>query len=177
MTDKLSFLAPPGAVSDWRMVVLYDDAAGAGLLEVIAGAALTPAVLAERLGLDQQAVRVVIEALAAWDVIQVEDDGAVVPGPSWPEAGASASLRHHARAVRFWSANLDDRLRGIRPDQNRRSPPDLGLWLEALGARAEQCAPAVVDACLQRLPSARRVPSWVAATGSTGSSSPAGGWR
>jgi 2-polyprenyl-3-methyl-5-hydroxy-6-metoxy-1,4-benzoquinol methylase len=36
-------------------------------------------------------------------------------------------------------------------------PPDLGLWLEALAARARQCAPAVVDACRQRLPSARRV--------------------
>lgn len=75
MTDYLSFLAPPDAVSDWRMVVLYEAAAGTGLLEVIAGAALTPAVLAERLGLDQQAVRVVIEALAAWEVVDVEETG------------------------------------------------------------------------------------------------------
>jgi DNA-binding IclR family transcriptional regulator len=116
VTDYLSFLAPPDAVSDWRMVVLYEAAAGTGLLEVIAGAALTPAVLAERLGLDQQAVRVVIEALAAWEVVDVEEDGRVVPGPAWPQVGVSASLRHHARALRSWSANLDDRLRGTRPD-------------------------------------------------------------
>lgn len=152
----LSFLAPPGEVCDWRMVLLFDAACQAGLDGALADGPATPADLASRLGLDAGAVRVVLEALTVWSIVYASDDGRFGAGPGWPDRPSAAALRHQARAIHSWSAGVDDRLRGIGPAAPHRPRP-LGLWLEALAVRARQCAPGVVDACLSRLPGAATV--------------------
>ena len=157
--EELSFLVPPGAVADWRLAVLYDAAAGAGLVDGLPGA---PAELAERLGLDGRAVRVVLEALAVWGVVEAGDDGVYAAGAEAPAADAAAVLRHHARSLRLWSGHLDDRLRGAAaaPAPAAASAADPGqveLWLEALAVNGRESAPGTVDACLARVPEAHRV--------------------
>lgn len=154
--EELSFLAPPGEVCDWRMVVAYDAAAHAGLLDRLVASPATPSELAADLGLDGHAVRVVLEELAVWDVVGSDGAGRFAPGPGWTSREASAALRHHARAIRGWSAGIDDRLRGVGPPAERKLPPRTDLWLEALAVRARHAAPALVDACLARLPGAGR---------------------
>lgn len=46
--ERLSFLAPPGAVTDWRMSLLYDLLAETGVISALPG---TAAELAARLDL------------------------------------------------------------------------------------------------------------------------------
>ncbi|MGI9119308.1 MAG: class I SAM-dependent methyltransferase [Acidimicrobiales bacterium] len=154
--EELSFLAPPDEVCDWRMVVVHDAAAQAGLLARLAASPATPAELAADLGLDGHTVRVVLEELAVWDVVASDGAGRFAPGTGWPSHEASAALRHHARAIRAWSAGIDDRLRGVGPPPERKLPPWTDLWLEALAVRARHAAPAIVDACLTRYPEIRR---------------------
>ncbi|MDP8931789.1 MAG: class I SAM-dependent methyltransferase [Actinomycetota bacterium] len=151
--DELSFLAPPGQTSDWRMVLLFDAAAEAGLLSALPGRTQE---LAAQLGLDAKAVRVVLEALAVWGLVQ-EVDGRFTSGPALPDDDEAAVLRHHARSLRLWSAEIDDRLRGVAPSRRDRSQRRLELWLDALAVNARHSAPAAVDACLARLPEARRM--------------------
>lgn len=146
-------MAPPGQVNDWRMVVLVDAAAGAGLLAALPG---TAEELAGPLGLDPHAVRVTLDALGAWGIVARDDEGRYRPGPEAPEVELTALIRHHARAVRSWSASLASRLRG-EPGQARPAPPDPELFLDALAVGARAAAPAVVDLCLQRFPDVKSV--------------------
>ncbi len=158
--ETLSFLVPPDEVSDWRRAVLVDAAAEAGLIEALPG---TPRELAERLSLDERAVRIVLEALSVWDVaragVDVDGDG----GPRYgvgaraPDPAGTAALRHHARAVRVWSTNVGDRLRGVGPGGGSPEWPQVERMLEALVVNGRESAPGVVDACLARCPGARRV--------------------
>jgi 2-polyprenyl-3-methyl-5-hydroxy-6-metoxy-1,4-benzoquinol methylase len=145
---ELSFLAPPDEACDWRMVVAFDAAANLGLIDSLQQTPATPDDLAASLGLDEHAVRVVLEELSVWQVVRSLDDGRFTPGKAWPQAPATASLHHHARAIRSWSTSIEDRLRGVAPSEPRRLPTPLPLWLDALGARARRAAPAVVGACL-----------------------------
>ena len=148
----LSFLAPPGEVCDWRMVLLFDAACEAGLDRALADGPANGAEVASRSGLDAHAVRVVLECLEVWSLVERDDQGRFHLGSQWPDGPSAAALRHHGRAIRSWSAGIDDRIRGIGPRGDGRQRPRLGLWLEALAVRARQCAPGVVDACLDRLP-------------------------
>jgi SAM-dependent methyltransferase len=149
----LSFLAPPGEVADWRMVVLLDAVAGAGVLQALPG---TAAEIAGRLGLDARGVRVALDALGAWGVVVRSPDGRYGRGPEAPSADQAASLRHHARAVRSWSASLDKRLHGAPPEV-RPGMPDPELFIDALAVGARKAAPGLVDLCLGRFPHARTV--------------------
>ncbi|MGH9266299.1 MAG: hypothetical protein ACRD1D_16570, partial [Acidimicrobiales bacterium] len=92
-----SFLAPPGEVADWRMVLLFDAAARSGALAALPG---TAEEIAGRLGLDGHGLRVVLDALGAWGVVQRDDAGGgrYALGAGAPDAGLAAGLRHHARA-------------------------------------------------------------------------------
>lgn len=148
----LSFLAPPAEVVDWRMVVLVDAVAACGALDALPG---TTDELAGRLGLDAHGLRVALDALVAWGVVARDADryelGAEAPAPD-----AVPGLRHHARAIRGWSASLVDRLRGT-PSGPREGMPDPELFIDALGRQARANAPALVDACLARFPEARTV--------------------
>ncbi|HWH34980.1 MAG TPA: class I SAM-dependent methyltransferase [Acidimicrobiales bacterium] len=148
-----SFLAPPGEVADWRMVLLFDAAAEAGLLARLPAGA---AELAAATDLDAHGIAVVLDALAAWGIVEVSPNGystgANVPGPE-----LAAVLRHHARALRGWSTSVPDRLRGAAVDQSGSARAQPEVFLDALGAGARRAAPGIVDLCLERLPRARRV--------------------
>ncbi|HEX3621682.1 MAG TPA: methyltransferase [Acidimicrobiales bacterium] len=146
-------MAPPGEVVDWRMVVLVDVAAGAGVLEALPGTADD---LAGRLGLDPHALRVVLDALGAWGVVERDDNGGYSLGPQAPDAAGTASLRHDARAIRSWSTTVDKRVLG-EPVETRPGMPDPELFIDALAVGGRAAAPAVVDICLERFPEARSV--------------------
>lgn len=150
------FLAPPGEVADWRMVVLAGAALETGVLEALPG---TAAEVAERAGLDAHAVRVVLDALCEFGIVHGGGDGTYAPGPDAPDADAAAGLRHHARAIGGWSAAVGERLRGIPPQDSGdgRTPERLETWLRALAAGARQAAPGLANRCLERFPHARRV--------------------
>lgn len=150
-TDRdLSFLAPPGAVMDWRLLLLQDAADAAGLLEALPG---RPPELAARLGLDPQAVGVVLAALALYGVVEADGDGGFSPGPEAPGPEATAVLSHHARALRHRAAGLSGRLGGA--DAGERPPP-VGRWLDGLAVYAREGPPEAVDACLAHAPRRRR---------------------
>jgi len=155
MTDwgKLAFLVPPGELSDWRMVLLYDAAVETGLLEALPGSAVD---LAAGLGLSEHAVRVVLDGLGLWHVIELGGDGVYSLGPSAPDADGTAVLRHHARAIRGWST-VADRLRGEPPAPWGKDIKPVEIMLDALAVMGRRSAPGAVDACADRTPQARRV--------------------
>ncbi len=147
-----SFMASPGEVLDWRMVVLVDAVAGCGALDALPG---TADELAGRLSLDPHGLRVALDALVAWGVV-ARDGDRYDRGAEVPASEVVPGLRHHARAIRAWSASLDARLRGTPPDP-REGMADPELFIDALGRQARATAPALVDACLARFPDARTV--------------------
>ncbi len=152
--DDLSFLALPDEVADWRLVAAFDAAAEVGLFEELPAA---PAEVANSLGLDERAVRILLGALSVWGVVE-EHDGSYSTHPAWSSnPGEAATLRHHARALRTWSTQLGDRLRGTPPSASETPPKRRRLWLEALAAGARNQTPLVVEVCLERFPNARRV--------------------
>jgi SAM-dependent methyltransferase len=150
LMEQLSLQTGDDAV-DWRLVLLVDAAADTGLLGALPG---TAAGLAEQLGLDATAVRVVLDALAGVGVVTRTDDDGYVSGPTAFEDSELAVVRHRARFIRSWSTRLDDRLRGVVPD---RANADPGVFVAALGNNARKTAPATVDRCLEIFPDARRV--------------------
>lgn len=148
----LSFLAPPGAVADWRMALLFDTAAGAGVLDALPS---RPAEIAGSLGLDAHAVRVLLDSLGAFGMVEPDGAGGYRAGPGLPDDQAGPVLRHHARALRQWSHRLDARLRGEPCEATPPSSPELFVAALAVGARRQ--AGELVDACLARFPGTRRV--------------------
>ena len=146
----LTFLAPNGAVADWRMVVLVDAAAGTGLLDALPG---TPEDLAARTGLQHDAVRRVLEALVTVEVC-TERDGVYHAEPL--PAEDLAVLRHHAHMIGRWSHGLEPALRGEGPPGGS-LPHDLDVFLPALAGRARRRAVTVVQQCRELLPAATRV--------------------
>jgi len=149
----LSFLAPPGEISDWRLTVLVDAVAGAGVLDRLPG---TAEEIAQALNLDAHSLRVMLDALVPWAVVERDDDGRYLLGPGAPPPHAVATIRHHARSLRAWSTTAGDRLRGVRYVQ-RSGIPEPELFFDALAATARRSAPGLVDSCLARFPQARRV--------------------
>lgn len=151
--EELSFLAAPDRVADWRMVLLFDAASEAALLD---GLPATAQQLADRRGVEAQPVRVVLEALSAWGLVVVDGDR-FSSGPGTPGPEEAAVLRHHARSLRAWCERVAERVR---------APEDIGvparrwgleLWLEGLAVNARQSAPATVDECIRRVPGAGTV--------------------
>lgn len=153
MWEQLSFLATPPLISDWRMVVLFDVAAETGVLDALPA---DPGEIGARLGLDERAVRIVLDALAVWDLV-ASDSGRWFLGPGAPNADEAAVLHHHAGSLRMWNERIEDRLRGREPQPNRQPPRHLGRWLQALAVNARASAPAAVDACLAARPQSKRV--------------------
>lgn len=150
----LSFLAAPGAVADWRLVLLYDVAARAGLLDHLPA---TAADLAGRLDLDERVARAVLDALGVWEVVVLDADGRYASGPGLPEGEAGAVLRHHAGALRQWAGPLTQRLHGEDLAGDRRWAVTPADFHDALAGRARRSAPATVDAVLGHFPEARSV--------------------
>lgn len=150
----LTFLAEPGAVADWRLVVLLDVATETGLLDALPG---RPGELAERLGLDGSGVRILLDALGAWDVVLADGEGTYAPGPGAPDEQARPVLYHHARAVRQWAGRLEDRVRGLPPTEPQPAMPRPDRWQAAMAVSARRAAPGVVDAVLAAAPGAASV--------------------
>ncbi|GAC1575328.1 MAG: methyltransferase [Candidatus Dormibacteria bacterium] len=153
LPSDLSFLSPPGQVSDWRLSLLFDTAVGAGVLGALPG---TEEDVARSLHLDGYAVRVLLDAVAAWGIVTRDPDGGYALGPDAPGRDAGVTLRHHSRAIRRWSASLDRRLRGL-PEEDRPDMGDPEVFLDALAVGARRAAPGIVDRCLARFPGARSV--------------------
>lgn len=154
LSGDLTFLGAPGQVADWRMALLIDAAAATGLLDALPG---TAAELASSRGLDPHAVRVVLDALSVWEVVERDGEGTYRAGSAAPAADQVASLRHHARALRRWSADLEARLHGVPEGRGTGAMTEPEVFMAALGAGARSAAPALVDLCLRRFPQARRV--------------------
>jgi ubiquinone/menaquinone biosynthesis C-methylase UbiE len=150
--NDLTFLAPPGEVADWRMILLCDAAIATGLFDKLPR---TVDELAGRTGLRPDALRVVLDALAALGVLEAGAGGGVAAGPAAPEPEAMPSIRHHARALRRWSTAVEPVLRGEAVQGVGMTDPD--SFHDALARNAQKVAPEVVDLCLQRFPNARSV--------------------
>ena len=150
--NDLTFLAPPGEVADWRMILLCDAAIATGLFDKLPG---TVDELAGRTGLRPDALRVVLDALAALGVLEAGAGGSFAAGPAAPEPEAMPSIRHHARALRRWSTAVEPVLRGEAVQGVGMTDPD--SFHDALARNAQKVAPEVVDLCLQRFPNARSV--------------------
>jgi hypothetical protein len=153
LPTDLTFLAPPGEAADWRIIVLCDAAAATGVFDKLPG---TSEELAERTGLEPQAVRVVLDALAAVEILACGDDGRFTLGAAAPEPAAMATVRHHARALRRWATALEPQLRG-EPAPDNAGLADPEMFHDALAVNARKVAPEIVDVCLQRFPEARSV--------------------
>ncbi|HEX6595834.1 MAG TPA: class I SAM-dependent methyltransferase [Acidimicrobiales bacterium] len=153
LPSNLTFLSPPGEVADWRLVVLCDAAGSAGVFDELPGTA--PAI-ARRLGLHPHGVRVVLDALVAFGVVERRDDDAYVATADTPDADTAATIRHHARALRRWAMTVDHRLRGEQGgDPIGMADPE--TFHDSLAATARKTAPEVVDVCLARFPDAKTV--------------------
>jgi len=152
---ELSFLAGPGEVCDWRMVLAYDAAAEAGVLPALPAA---PGELAARLDLDERTVRALLDGLAAWGIVDAVDDNRYATGAAAPGREAAAVLRHHARVIRRWSGGLAPGCPEGRPSPGgAQCPAQPEVSQEFLAANARRLSASVVEACLERFPHARRM--------------------
>lgn len=142
--------ALPGA--DWQKALVYGAASDAGVLAALPG---TAAEVAAASGAYDQAVRVVLDALEAWDIVASNGDGRYERGPAWPEGGEGLGLLQQARFIRGTAAALPDRMRGEVSPMGHRSKEDLDQWQEAMAVRARTVAPALADVALAHVPHAR----------------------
>ena len=152
--NDLTFLAPPGGVADWRMVVLCDAAIATGVFDVLPA---TAAEVASRAGLDPESVRVVLDALVPLGVLEAGAGSVFSLGPAAPAPDAMASVRHHARAMRRWATAVEPRLRGEEAAGGGPGNVDPEMFHDALARNARGVAPEVVAVCLKRFPDATSV--------------------
>jgi SAM-dependent methyltransferase len=150
--NDLTFLAPPGQVADWRMILLCDAAIATGLFDKLPG---TVDDLAGRTGLRPDALRVVLDALVTLGVLESDGGDAYTLGPSAPETAALPSVRHHARALRRWATTIEPVLRGEETPSSSITDPE--MFHDALARNAQKVAPELVDVCLKRFPDAKSV--------------------
>lgn len=150
--SDLTFLSPLGEVADWRMILLCAAAASTGVLTELPATADR---VADRLGLDGHAVRVLLDALVGWGVVSRGSQGIYEQAAGAPGDEALSAIRHHARALRCW-AGLERRVRG-EDSGDPVGPPDPGSFHDSLAVTARVAAPEIVDLCLARFPGARRV--------------------
>lgn len=146
-----AFMAAPGQLADWRLVLVYDAARSTGLFEALPA---TPADAAARSGLAPVAVRATLDALCDAGVLQAGDDGTVGPGPNWPSSAADVQLHQHATTLRRWATSLEARLRG--EELPGRGVFQLKEWLQSMAVHAASEADPVAEAALGALQPARR---------------------
>lgn len=153
----LSFLAPPETLADWRIVLAYEAAAKAGVLDALPS---TLTDLAARCDLDEGAVRAVLGQLTAWGIVAEDDHGRHTTGPRAPVPPHDAVLLRHAATIHQWAGLLGPRLRDrtatvdhlpTRPAPTGAAEPNL------LAINARRLTRPMLDVCLQRFPHARHV--------------------
>ncbi|NDL55840.1 methyltransferase [Phytoactinopolyspora mesophila] len=154
-TRHLTALAPPGELVDWRLALSYEAVAGAGVLDALPG---TSAQLAEKCGLDELALRALLEVLVAWELLVVDDAGRYTGGPAELGAQESAALAQHGVWIRRWAALAGPRLRE-RTAQSPLAPerPPTAVGLALLKEASRLGVGEVVDVCMSTLPGAGRV--------------------
>ncbi len=101
-----SFMADPGAVADWREVLLCDAAAESGLLEALPAPADEAA---DAIGAQHRAVRVALDALATFGL--VERRAGAYHAVVTLDNEERAALAHHANVIRRWANDLGPTLR------------------------------------------------------------------
>lgn len=152
----LSFLAPPGRLADWRMVLAYEAAAKAGVLDALPG---TLSELAQRRDLDAGALRTVLGQLCAWGIVAEDGRGRYTAGPRAPVPPEDAMLLVHANVIQRWAAllgpRLHDRTAGSDEFPARLAPPGVGM--ELLARNARRLTEPMLDVCLSRFPHAHHV--------------------
>ena len=141
-------------VPDWRQSLIYSSARDAGILAALPG---TVAEVSATSGAEENAARVVLEALEVWGIVARDPDGRYVEGPNRPSPDEDAALTQQARFITGMAIHLPDRLRGVVEPMQQRSSAELERWQASMAARARKVAPGLVDACLQRVPHAKRV--------------------
>lgn len=150
----MSFLAAPGTVQDWRRMLLTNLADTAGLLDRLPASVSE---LAEALDFDPKSIRVILEALSSWGVVDA-DGGTLGPGPEFPSEADRRLIRQHAQFLTRWATELPDRLTDpVNHERAPRSAEAVAAWLGGLAARARQQAPEVIDMCLDAFPHAKTV--------------------
>ena len=113
--------------------------------------------IAEQSGLDAHATRVVLDALAVWNVIgrcgEIYSEGSEFPNPA-----NQLVLQQHAQFMQRWGGQLDDRMVDrLLDDHPSRPPAALEAWLSALGVNAKERAPDIIGHCLDHFVGARSV--------------------
>lgn len=155
MPLDLSFLAAPGSLADWRMVLAYEAAVEAGVLGALPA---TPADLAARLELDEGALGALLGELAVFSVVEVDEHGRYASIAGAPSPQDDAVLRQHAAVIRRWATLLGDRLRDRTASSDQpslRARPE--VFLTFLAANARRLTPGVLDACTSSFPRMERV--------------------
>jgi SAM-dependent methyltransferase len=153
--DHLTALAPPGALTDWRLVVVWEAAVSTGLVDALPG---TTQEVAARTGLDADAVRVAATLLAAWGLVSASDRHGWQLGPRVLTDAQSRALAQQGVWIRRWSTLTGPRLR----DRSAQEPeatcaPSTATGLRLLAEASARSIQPVVDACLRAAPAARRV--------------------
>lgn len=140
-----SFLASPDEIFDWRRVILTAAAIRHDVFDGIPG---TEQQIAKRAGLDAHAIRVLLDALTVWEVIDREGE-IYSAGAEFPSPEDQVVLQQHALFMQRWGGQLDDRMANRLLDHHPpRTTAALESWLSALAVNARAEAPKLMDRCL-----------------------------
>lgn len=145
-TQHLTALAAPEALVDWRLALCFDTAYSMGVLDELPG---TAAQIAEARGLDVSAVRAIVQVLAAWGHVDIDEQGVVRDGPDSLGPREREALAQHGSWIRRWAALLGQRVhdrRATTPDEPAR--PDLATGHALLESASRPYIKPVVEACL-----------------------------
>ncbi|WP_166347360.1 class I SAM-dependent methyltransferase [Phytoactinopolyspora limicola] len=146
-----SFLAPGDGIADWRLVLAYEAAADAGVLDRL------PATLEQLAGddLDVGAVRAVLGVLEAWDVVRC--DGQVyAPGTAAPKPPDDEVLIRHGATIRRWAGLIGPRLRDRQASLDSLGTPRPPRQ-DLLARNAQRITGSLIDRCLEAVPGCRNV--------------------
>jgi SAM-dependent methyltransferase len=170
---------------DWRWAILLGAAVREGLLETVAGRALSAEAVAEDLGMDARAVYVVLSALAELGILEEEPEGFRVSeehrgpllDPGHPDFDGQRVV-HRFELIGSWG-RIPEILRTGRPVEDRTLPGFGGTetFIAAMRSGARPGAGAVADAVLARLPEEARILDVGGGPGTNAEAFAAGGAR
>ena len=147
-------------------MVLVAAAAEAGIFETLHAAPAAAPEVAERMGFDPRATRIVLQALvgtgfveAAGDRFRLTERGAAELGDPRSPGFAGRGLPHWLRSIRG-ATRIGEVLRRGGPLEKRaarRSPEDVARFMSAMSAAPSERIRRMVELCLARNPEARTV--------------------